>query len=1011
MTIITDENIHMLVKNYCKQKEKLPEDLKNVPIGKWDISRVRYLAGLFERIPEFNEPLQWDTSNVVTMERMFSGCEKFNQPLRWNVKKVKNMVGMFSGCTEFDQPLKWETDSLETTSNMFSNCVKFNQRLDWKMGKVHNLYGMFLNCKRFNQPLEWDVSQVIQMYMVFKDCLEFNQPLRWNVKNVTNMMYMFHGCEEFDQPLKWETDSLLYTCFMFKGCIKFNQRLDWKMGKVQTISDMFFGCKCFNQPLKWDVSQVEDMSNTFKDCEAFNQPLQWNVSNVDTMQSMFDGCVVFNGALTGVDTPNWDVRKVEDMSRMFKECFAFNQKIEWDTQELANTIAMFMNCEKLNSSIRMNLTRVRDMSFMFSECLQFNQPLDFDVGSATNMENLFQSCVKFNQTLRWDVSNVAKMNQMFAGCERFDSPLMGITEPHWNVSRVYDMTEMFEACHHFNQPLVWDVARVQFMTSMFVSCHRFNQPLLWDVSTVRDFSLMFVNTIGFNQNLTSWEIAEDADTDEMFDGSAIEERNLPPGIDPVEPVEAGPVVKVNAYQIHQFSAKVDIERLNAFFRSKTLLQPETVEDIPEFIQRSMNGLIDQLEQHAVDQEKDKLKEIVELDKLMGENVELELPLSSQTMEKLYTKKKSILGKIHTSKPFTQPVHYMKKIDRLLSMASAKRKEALEREKTLLTELVQVEKEIKRVRMDKNKKEALLVILEERDKRRVLSGRMKLIEYEMKNDREKIVKHRKDLEKIMKKVLTRVNYFLYSPSWRLSILYSLDYVEKQPILFKKSYTEAFLKDCVNAYEGAAGMSCATGVLERFVISLMTACGTVLSVSDNPEYEYIKGIVENGLTKLIPEYILKWYKLHSHDPHRFTTEPREQRLDNLRTYLLSFFPENEELIMKLIPEYAIDVDNDDFAYKKENSVERINMNEVYASSSPKEPKEPKPSMLSRLTSKFVKLVPKKRQTLNAKNVVARLVSNRRTKSEKKRPMPTPRVRTKKAVPVKKFVMGPVIGTAFG
>jgi hypothetical protein len=70
-----------------------------------------------------------------------------------------------------------------------------------------------------------------------------------------------------------------------------------------------------------------------------------------------------------------------------------------------------------------------------------------------------------------------------------------------------------------------------------------------------------------------------------------------------------------------------------------------------------------------------------------------------------------------------------------------------------------------------------------------------------------------------------------------------------------------------------------------------------------------------------------------------------------------------------------------------------------------------MLSRLSSKFVKLVPKKRQTLNAKNVIARLVSNRKTKNEKKRPVPKPRVRTKKAVPVKKFEIGPAIGTAFG
>jgi len=230
------------------------------------------------------------------------------------------------------------------------------------------------------------------------------------------------------------------------------------------------------------------------------------------------------------------------------------------------------------------------------------------------------------------------------------------------------------------------------------------------------------------------------------------------------------------------------------------------------------------------------------------------------------------------------------------------------------------------------------------------------------------------------------------------MYALDYVERQSLLFKKAYVEAFLKDCVNAYEGAAGMSCATGVMERFVVSLMAGCGTVLSVSENPEYEYIKGIVENGLSKLIPEYILKWYKLHSHGSYRFTTETREERLDNLKQYLLSFFPENEALILTLIPQYAIDVDNDDFAYKKENSAERINMNEVYASSSPKS--EPKPTLLSRLT----RIIPRPRQTKkNNLNHLRKTIANRKSKAK---PKPRTKSRTKKT-----FKLGPVIGTAFG
>ena len=1012
-TVITDENIHSLIKHYCKQKEKLPDDLKTIPIGEWDVSRVTNFEMLFTKFPDFNEPLSWDTRNAVSMVLMFSGCEKFNQPLPWNVKKVRYMSGMFSGCTEWDQPLHWETDRLETTSNMFRNCIKFNQSLHLNMGKVQTMDEMFLNCTRFNQPLEWDVSHVVDMSYAFKDCVAFNQPLPWIVKKVKHLQGTFYGCKELDQPLTWETDSLVDTSFMFKGCMKFNQRIDLKMGKVFTLSDMFFGCKMFDQPLKWDVSQVEDMSMTFKDCEAFNQPLQWNVSNVATMQSMFDGCVVFNKALTGVDTPNWDVRNVESMANMFKECFAFNQKIDWDTDELANTSAMFMNCEKLNSPIRMNLSRVRDMSFMFSQCLEFNQPLDFDVGNATNMENLFQNCPVFNKTLRWDVSNVARMNRMFAGCERFDSPLVGVDRPNWDVSRVYDMAEMFEGCHYFNQPLVWDVTRVDFMTSMFVSCHRFNQPLPWDVSNVRDFSQMFVNTIGFNQNLTAWEIAEEADTDQMFDGSAIEARNLPPGTEPGEPVPVAPVAKVNAYQIHEFSAKIDIERLNEFFKSKTTLQPETVkeDDIAGILYARLTGLIQQLETYAVDQEMGKLKELDTLVHAIHEPdiKSLNVPLvAEKTLETLFYTKKDLLDKIHTSKPLAQPVRYMKKIDRLLSMATMKRKEELEREKDLLLRIEQVDKEIKKVRLDKIKKDKLMVLLEERDKMIILSGRKKLLEHEIKNERDKIVKHRKDLDKIMKNVLSRIKFNHVSPPWRLSTMYALDYVERQSLLFKKAYVEAFLKDCVHAYEGAAGMSCATGVMERFVVSLMAGCGTVLSVSENPEYEYIKGIVENGLSKLIPEYILKWYKLHSHDPYRFTTEPREQRLDNLKQYLLSFFPENEELILKLIPEYAMDVDNDDFAYKKENSAERINMNEVYASSSPK----PKPvSILSRLT----KLMPssrKRTQPITSTNRLKRLISNRKTKKEQKRPVPKPRVRaTVKSKPIKTFKMGAVLGTAFG
>jgi hypothetical protein len=51
-------------------------------------------------------------------------------------------------------------------------------------------------------------------------------------------------------------------------------------------------------------------------------------------------------------------------------------------------------------------------------------------------------------------------------------------------------------------------------------------------------------------------------------------------------------------------------------------------------------------------------------------------------------------------------------------------------------------------------------------------------------------------------------------------------------------------------------------------------------------------------------------------------------------VSFFPDNEELIDNLIPQFAIDVDNDDFEYKKEVNA-RIQMNNVYENNVPVKP----------------------------------------------------------------------------
>ena len=149
-TIITNANLRQLIQTYVSNKEELPDDLKGVPIG------------------------QWDVSNVTNMQNMFLDCEEFNEPLNdWNVSNVTNMRGMFNTCHAFNQPLN-----------------------DWNVSNVTDMHGMFSSCVIFNQPLnDWNVSNVTDMQGMFFGCYTFDQPLNaWNVSNVTNMQNMFNDC-------------------------------------------------------------------------------------------------------------------------------------------------------------------------------------------------------------------------------------------------------------------------------------------------------------------------------------------------------------------------------------------------------------------------------------------------------------------------------------------------------------------------------------------------------------------------------------------------------------------------------------------------------------------------------------------------------------------------------------------------------------------------------------------------------------------------------------------------
>ena len=172
---INNDNIRQYVNYYIEGNvQLLPPELRDKPIGDWDVSNVTDMSKLFSDKKRFNEPLNnWNVSNVTNMEAMFLGATSFNQPLNdWDVSNVTSMRDMFDEAKKFNQPLN-----------------------NWNVSNVTNMEAMFLDATSFNQPLnDWDVSNVTNMRSMFMNARSFNQPLNnWNVSIVTNIDDMVYG--------------------------------------------------------------------------------------------------------------------------------------------------------------------------------------------------------------------------------------------------------------------------------------------------------------------------------------------------------------------------------------------------------------------------------------------------------------------------------------------------------------------------------------------------------------------------------------------------------------------------------------------------------------------------------------------------------------------------------------------------------------------------------------------------------------------------------------------------
>lgn len=203
----------------------------------WITTRITSFFWLFNErfydfLPFFAQPIgAWDTSSVVDMTGAFAKNEHFNYYIgRWDVSRVRFMMDMFYEANLFNQPLeKWDTSGCANMSGMFRLATRFNQPIgNWQTQNVTTMADMFAGARAFNQPIEqWNVTELLNTTGMFQEAVSFNQPLNgWHTtfKKIVHISEMFNRAVAFNQPLdQWDTSTVVSAERVFRGCKSFIQ--------------------------------------------------------------------------------------------------------------------------------------------------------------------------------------------------------------------------------------------------------------------------------------------------------------------------------------------------------------------------------------------------------------------------------------------------------------------------------------------------------------------------------------------------------------------------------------------------------------------------------------------------------------------------------------------------------------------------------------------------------------------------------------------------------------------
>jgi len=479
-----------------------------------------------------------------------------------------------------------------------------------------------------------------------------------------------------------------------------------------------------------------------------------------------------------------------------------------------------------------------------------------------------------NTTIKTIITNenIRDLVQLYVKNKKEQLPIDLQNKPigDWDVSNVTNMNKLFYNCIEFNEALDdWEVDNVTNMHKMFYKCYNFDKPLnSWIVSNVTDMEGMFSYCRNFDQPLDHWNVSNVTNMTDMFYECEMFNRSL-------DDWDVSNVVDMegmfsNCIFFNDSLNRWNVSKVNNMFNMFSYcehfnkpLNNWDVSNVTNMGEMFLNC------EHFNQPLNNWDVRNVEIWDDMFENCDIE----EQNKPHFNVVDARQIHKASAKINYTQLISVLKeKVNNILIPENINYRDYIN---TAITKLINTSDESE----------------------------------EIKNTQ------RQGLQRIMSERLNNLDYQSLSPLTRESIFYVLEYVKTQSSIFKNMYVDTFIKDCVQAYEGPDGMTCSLGALERILFSLSPAC----AAEESDDCKEIIGIIGADPNKLMPQYIIDWYKEHKTGtpgafPEGTTTEQFKQSLKNyLKEKIPSDqFPDIDNLIHQKVEETAeyVGFEPDDF-----------------------------------------------------------------------------------------------------